>query len=218
MIHYKLLKSKLTGNVFPQQVMSQLFDTKLLKEKLAERYGSIAAAVLDEAVKLIGESLAEGRTVSIDDLGTFSLRLGMSKAGVKYFEDVRTQDIRLNGVRFNAAKSLRQRVARQEIHLQRGDKVRRTITAADRWTVLYSHILEEFVRLGTPVSEVTVSVSSYRFMTGCTDYTSRKELAQYCKEGKLRELTARHHKIYVLSAEWCEACRSDAERLRNGRE
>lgn len=205
MIRYKLLKSELTGDVYPQQVDSAPFDLEKLKEKLSQTYGGQAASVLDDAIDVIARRLSEGDTVSLDGLGTFSLRLGMRKKGVKHYEDVRSQDIRINGVRFNASQSLRQQIADQEIHLQPGDKQLRQVTADDRWCVLYSHMLDEFHRCRYPIADITVTVSSYRLLTGCTDYTARKELEIWCSKGRLRKIPVGKSLVYGLSEELCRA-------------
>lgn len=57
MIRYKLLKAKLTGDVFPQQVETQPFCSNDLKDKLKKRYGAISAAVLDDAFSIIAHEL-----------------------------------------------------------------------------------------------------------------------------------------------------------------
>ena len=41
--------------------------------------------------------------MSLDRLGTFSLRLGINKPEAKDFDEVRTQDVLIKGVRFSAA-------------------------------------------------------------------------------------------------------------------
>lgn len=95
MIQYKLLKSKLTGDVYAQQVESRPFTSKDLREKLKKQYGSIAIAVLDDTFSIITEELGEGKTVSLDEFGTFSIRLGITKKAVKDFKEVNTHDIKL---------------------------------------------------------------------------------------------------------------------------
>lgn len=50
MIQYKLLKSKLTGDVYAQQVESHPFTSNDLREKLKKQYGSIAIAVTHSAL------------------------------------------------------------------------------------------------------------------------------------------------------------------------
>ena len=43
-----------------------------------KQYGSIAIAVLDDTFSIITEELGEGKTVSLDEFGTFSIRLGIT--------------------------------------------------------------------------------------------------------------------------------------------
>lgn len=200
MIRYKLLKAEMTGDVFPQQVETLPFTTKDLKESVRKRYGSMSAAVIDETLRIIAQQLGEGKTVSLEEFGSFSIRLGLDKKGIKDFEDVRTQDIRIKGIRFKAAKELRRQLSDQEIHLQKGDKQRRTITTGERWILLYDYIMKQYNEYATPFSEIVISVSTYRNLTGCTDYTARKELALFCEEGKLRMINAGKIKLYVLTA------------------
>ena len=198
MIRYKLLKTKLTGNVFPQQVESHPFSLENLKEKVKKRYGALSAAVIDETFQVMAEQLADGNTVSIDNFGTFSLRLGMAKSDVKDFSDIRSQDIRVNGIRFKAAKQLRNGIERQEIHLQRGDKVRRNVTTEDRWHLLHDYILKQQRNAHTHQTSNPITVSTYRNLTGCTDYTARKELAHFAEEGRLREMSVGRVKCYTV--------------------
>ena len=87
MIYIKFLKSQLTGNIYPQQVNPRPFTAGDLADKLRERYGSIAPSVIDDAFRIISDRLAEGYIVSLDRLGTFSLRLGIDKPEAKDFDD-----------------------------------------------------------------------------------------------------------------------------------
>lgn len=195
MIRYKLIKAQLTGTIYPQQVESQSFTQKDMDEALKKRFGSIAPAVLSEAIRIVNDQLADGKTVAIDGLGTFSIRLGMKDKNVMEFEDVRTQDIRINGVRFNACKQLRQNLGDVDIHVQKGSATRREITTEQRWVMLYNTMLQGFNRTGY----ATTNATSYKMLTGCTDYTARKELEQFAVEGKLRRISARRIKLYTLS-------------------
>lgn len=199
MIRYKLLKAKLTGDVFPQQVETQPFSLKDLKEKLRKHYGAISAAVLDDAFSIIAQELGEGKTVSLDEFGSFSIRLGMSKKCVKNYEDVHTHDIKIKGVRFIPSKMLRRELNKQKIQLQQGEKQRRKITTDDRWAVLYNYVLERINNDFLPREEVVVTTSIYRHLTACTDYTARKELELFEKDGKLRRLHSGRVLLYVLA-------------------
>ena len=197
MIRYKLLKSQLTGTVYPQPVETVSFTQKDMERALEKRFGAVAPAVLNEAVRIICDKLAEGSNVAIDGLGTFSIRLGMRDEHAAAFEDVHTHDIRVSGVRFNAGKELRRKLEGTGIHLQKGAAVRREITAEQRWVMLYDHMLQELDRVGY----ATINASSYSLLTGCTGYTARRELEQLVADGKLRSIPARRVKLYTLSQE-----------------
>lgn len=199
MIQYKLLKSKLTGYVYAQQVETQPFTSKHLKEKLKKYHGSIAAAVLDYAFNIIAEELGEGKTISLDEFGSFSIRLGITKKAVKNFEDVHTQDIKIKGIRFKPSKVLKRELDSQEIHLQKGDTKRRKKTTDDRWVALYNYILEQMNTYGIPREDIVITTKLYRLLTSCTDYAARKELAQFCHEGSLHRIPTGKTLLYTLA-------------------
>ena len=141
MIYIKFLKSHLTGNIYPQQVDTRPFNAKNLADNLRERYGSIAPVVIDDALRIIADRLSEGYIVSLDRLGTFSLRLGINKPEAKDFDEVRTQDVLIKGVRFSAAQRVRRKVARQNIH-QVKDPMRRVSTTT-RWCIFQAQMLKD---------------------------------------------------------------------------
>ena len=186
MIQYKLLKSKLTGYVYAQQVETQPFTSKHLKEKLKKYHGSIAAAVLDDAFNIIAEELGEGKTISLDEFGSFSIRLGITKKAVK-------------GIRFKPSKVLKRELDSQEIHLQKGDTKRRKNTTDDRWVALYNYILEQMSTYGKPREDIVITTTLYRQLTNCTDYAARKELAQFCQEGSLHRIPTGKTLLYTLA-------------------
>lgn len=194
MIKYKLLKTQLTDTVYPQQVESESFTNADMEAALKKRFGSIAPAVLVEIAEIISAKLADGKTVAIDGLGTFSIRLGMKKNNVTEFQNVHTKDIHIAGVRFNACKELRNALDRVNIQIQPGDALKREKTTDDRWVMLYDHMLQNLQRKGY----ATTNATSYKLLTGCTDYTARKELEQFAADGRLQLLTARRVKIYIL--------------------
>ena len=197
MIFIKFLKSQLTGNIYPQQVNTRPFTAGDLADKLRERYGSIAPSVIDDAFRIISDRLAEGYIVSLDRLGTFSLRLGIDKPEAKDFDDVRTQDVKFKGVRFNVAKRVRRNVERQSIH-QVKDHGSRVSTTTTRWRVFLAQILKDSDNLNKPVSQIPVTISLYRMYTGATDYTARKDLTSLCAKGFLNDISTAHTKMYLI--------------------
>lgn len=188
----------MTGDVYPQQVVSNHFGLDDLNKKLEEKFGPMSSIVMAEAIRIVSAQLAEGDTVSLDRLGTFSLRLGMRKRAVKEYDEVRSQDISVKGVRFNASRHLRNKIARQEVHILKGDSLLRSTTTTKRWVMFYARVLDDQARLDIPISEMSFSVSVYRMYTGCTDYTARKDLAQFCREGKMRDISTNSVKIYMI--------------------
>lgn len=199
MIQYKLLKSKLTGDVYAQQVESHPFTSNDRREKLKKQYGSIAIAVLDDTFSIITEELGEGKTVSLDEFGTFSIRLGITKKAVKDFKEVNTHDIKIKGIRFKPSKVLKRELYSQEIHLQKGDTKRRKNTTDDRWVALYNYILEQMNTYGKPREDIVITTTLYRQLTNCTDYAARKELAQFCQEGSLHRIPTAKTLLYTLA-------------------
>ena len=197
MIYIKFLKSQLTGNIYPQQVNTRPFTTDNLADKLRERYGSIAPIVIDDAFRIISDRLAEGYIVSLDRLGTFSLRLGIDKPEAKDFDDVRTQDVKFKGVRFNVAKRVRRNVERQSIH-QVKDPVSRVSTTTTRWRVFLAQMLKDSDNLQKSLAQLPVTVSLYRMYTGATDYTARKDLTSLCAKGLLTDISTAHTKMYLI--------------------
>ena len=197
MIYIKFLKSQLTGNIYPQQVNPRPFTADDLADKLRERYGSIAPSVIDDAFRIISDRLAQGYIVSLDRLGTFSLRLGIDKPEAKDFDDVRTQDVKFKGVRFNVAKRVRRNVERQSIH-QVKDHGSRVSTTTTRWRMFLAQILKDSDNLNKPVSQIPVTISLYRMYTGATDYTARKDLTSLCAKGLLTDISTAHTKMYLI--------------------
>lgn len=198
MINIKFLKSRMTGNVYPQQVDSQSFTTERLAEKLRERYGSIAPSVVDDAIDLIAKHLAEGNTVTLDRLGTFSLRLGIDKPEAKELDEVRTQDVRIKGIRFNAAKELRRTVGRQKIHRLKNAELLGSVSTNNRWNAFLVHLSKDSEALCKPLNQLPVTISLYRLYTGATDYTARKDLEKLCADGMLIDISTRQSKTYLV--------------------
>lgn len=194
MINIKFLKSHLTGNIYPQQVDSHSFTTDDLAGKLRQRYGSVAPCVVDDMISLIGERLTGGDTVTLNRLGTFSLRLGTGKST----DDVRTQDVKVKGIRFTAAKTLRSKVSRQHIHCVKESARSLSTTTTIRWNMFLTHIFKDSEDLGKPVGQFIVNVALYRLYSGATDYTARKDLAKLCADGVLTDISTAHSRMYLI--------------------
>lgn len=189
MIKYKLVKSELTDNYFPQQVDASSFTMQMLADKLRKRYGDGSEAVLRDAIALLAERIAMGDVVTVDRLGTFSVRLETSEKGASNEDEIHTGNVAVSGVRFRACKQLRERLAEQPLHKVKVDPAKQCATIEDRWVRLYDHMLK---------TNQLLAVSEYRMITGATDYTARKDLARFVAEGKLELLKTSHVQLYML--------------------
>lgn len=185
MITYKLSKAALKGTVYPVQVNINNIDTEKLKSEIRGSVGPSAASALDEVIRLIGLHLSEGDTVTLDGLGTFSLRLGVAQNGITEYDDVRSQDIIVKGIRFVASKKLKIRAASQEHHLLRGERQRHKITSGQRAAHFMKYLLAESERTSQPIEQQIFTTKLYRIVTGCTDYTARTELEELVAQGRL---------------------------------
>lgn len=201
MITYKLNKAKLNGNVYPIQVNFNTIDTEKLKQEIARSLGPSGAATLEEVIRLIELHLSEGDMVTIDGLGTFSLRLGIAKNGLTEYDDVRSQDIVVKGIRFMASKQLKQKAQRQQIHLLKGEKQMRKVTLEQRFTLLLKYLRSESNRTSQPIDQQYITTKIYRFVTGCTDYKARTELEELAAQGKLIKNFIGRTSVYRLVTE-----------------
>lgn len=174
------------------------YNTADLKKDLEKRFGAGSSSVIDEIVHLLRDKIGEGRSVTLNGLGTFSLRLCLDKKNVKDYDNVRSQDIRLRGVRFVAAKPLYESFSHQTIHQVDGDAVRRQLTTDDRWVTLYTYVLNESDDKDLPLNEIMLTASVYKRLTGCTEYTARKELKSFAEDGRLRQIRAPKNLMYVM--------------------
>ncbi len=195
MIRFKLQKSQLTGNVFPVQVDSRPYDLDDLKEAICKRYGSIGAAVVDETLQCIVRELMDGRSVSLKNFGSFSLRLGMSKDNVKDIKSVRSQDVGVKAVRFRMSSKLKSDVMQQHVH-QVKESSAALADVEEHWQMLREFLMRECEERQISMADLTVTVGCYRSITGCTDYKARKELQQFEEEGKLVRIDTRQVMLY----------------------
>lgn len=201
MITYKLKKSEINGIVIPLQVNINTVDMEKLKREIAQSLGPSGAATLEEVIRLIGLHLSEGDTVTLDGLGTFSLRLGITKNGLTEYEDVRSQDIVVKGIRFMASKQLKQKAQRQQIHLLKGEKQMRLVTLDQRFSLLLKYLRSESMRTSQPIEQQYITTKTYRLITGCTDYKARTELEELAAQGKLIKQSIGRTAVYQLVAE-----------------
>ena len=155
-------------------------------------------AVLTMAAEVLAEELAQGYTVTIDGLGTFSAKLGVreDKEQDAFETDEQKRNamtIGVSGVGFRADKSL---VCSTDGHcrLERGgeQRLRRSpFTAQERASMARSYVgTNPFLR-----------VKDYAAMTGLSLTVAGQELRQLCQQADsgIVACGAGNHRVYVRS-------------------
>lgn len=196
MIRFKFIKSELTGTPFPRQDGSVSFTTDDLKNEVAKRHGPSAASIIDDALRILCEQIGSGKCVTLNEIGTFSIRLGI-KAESAGKENPDTKDVQIKGVRLNASKSIMDRLGKCHLHHDKVTEVMSHKSLDDRWLLLYDHILQESERVGH--SLVPITIKTYMAVCGATYYKAKQELKQLEEKGKLQRLPGKHVQQYIIN-------------------
>jgi nucleoid DNA-binding protein len=146
-------------------------------------------AVLHALGHEMSEALLDGRTVQIDEIGSFSLKLGLKEP--KYLEDrVTSQDVVVKGVAFRACKELKEALRGAEI-VSGGHAVR---------TLLTRDIVER--RLRTFFEDHPyIYRSQMESLCECSEYLATKYLNLFVEEGRLRALGRKNGRFYAPAPE-----------------
>ena len=131
MVKYKLQEMPLLGGVdkkrvYPKMVSKGMIDTDTFVEKMCYHNHaishSVVKAVLSDVADYLAEMLAEGYSVKLDDIGTFSLALDFDddKPKVLTADDERMihRRVRVKDVNYKAATELKEQLS-QTIELER---------------------------------------------------------------------------------------------------
>ena len=159
---------------------------------MAERIGHACSltktdvvAVLNALGHELSEALLDGRTVQIDEIGSFGLKLGLKEP--KYLDDrVTSQDVVVKGVSFRACKELKEALRGAEI-VSGGHAVR---------TLLTRDIVER--RLRTFFEDHPyIYRSQMEQVCECSKHLALKYLDELVAEGRLRALGRKNSRFYA---------------------
>ena len=146
-------------------------------------------AVLSALGHELSEALLDGRTVQVDEIGSFSLKLGLKKP--KYFDDrVTHHDIEVKGITFRPCKELKEAMRGAEI-VSGGHAVR---------TLLTREIAERRLRAFFE-EHPYIYRSQMEQLCECSEYLATKYLNLFVKEGRLRALGRKNSRFYAPSPE-----------------
>lgn len=142
-------------------------------------------AVLNALGHEMSEALLDGRTVQIDEIGSFSLKLGLKEP--KYLEDrVTSNDVVVKGVSFRACKELKEALRGAEI-VSGGHAVR---------TLLTRDIVERRLRTFFEDNDY-IFRSQMEQVCECSKHLALKYLNELVDGGLLRALGRKNSRFYA---------------------
>lgn len=163
-------------------------------KEMAERIGHATSvnktdvvAVLSALGYELSQALLDGRTVQIDEIGSFGVKLGLKER--KYLDDhITHHDIEVKGISFRPCKELKEAMRGAEI-VSGGHAVR---------TLLTRDIAERRLRTFFEDNEY-IYRSQMEQLCECSTYLATKYLNLFVKEGRLRALGRQNSRFYVPS-------------------
>ena len=176
----------------PLMGVSVVASTPLTTKEMAERishactlHKADVVAVLSALGHEMSEALLDGRTVQMDEIGSFGLKLGLKEP--KYLDDrVTSQDVVVKGVSFRPCKELKEALRGAEI-VSGGHAVR---------TLLTRDIVER--RLRTFFEDHPyIYRSQMEQVCECSKHLALKYLDELVAEGRLRALGRKNSRFYA---------------------
>ena len=176
----------------PLMGVSVVASTPVTTKDMAERishactlHKADVVAVLSALGHEMSEALLDGRTVQMDEIGSFGLKLGLKEP--KYLDDrVTSQDVVVKGVSFRPCKELKEALRGAEI-VSGGHAVR---------TLLTRDIVER--RLQTFFEDHPyIYRSQMEQVCECSKHLALKYLNELVDEGLLRALGRKNSRFYA---------------------
>ena len=169
-------------------VASAPLTTKEMAERISHActlHKADVVAVLSALGHEMSEALLDGRTVQMDEIGSFGLKLGLKEP--KYLDDrVTSQDVVVKGVSFRPCKELKEALRGAEI-VSGGHAVR---------TLLTRDIVER--RLRTFFEDHPyIYRSQMEQVCECSKHLALKYLDELVAEGRLRALGRKNSRFYA---------------------
>ena len=178
----------------PLMGVSVVASTPMTTKEMAERIGHATSvnktdvvAVLSALGYELSQALLDGRTVQVDEIGSFSIKLGLKAP--KYLEDhVTHHDIEVKGISFRPCKELKEAMRGAEI-VSGGHAVR---------TLLTRDIAERRLRAFFEDHEY-IYRSQMEQLCECSTYLATKYLNLFVEEGRLHALGRQNSRFYAPS-------------------
>lgn len=176
----------------PLMGVSVVASTPVTTREMAERIGFACSvtptdvvAVLSALSYELSHALLDGRTVQIDEIGSFSVKLGLKAP--KYLNDrVTHRDVAVKGITFRPCKELKEAMRSADI-VSGGHAVRTLLTRE-----IAEHRLRAFFE-----DHDYIYRSQMEALCECSEYLAAKYLNLFVKEGRLRALGRKNSRFYA---------------------
>ena len=176
----------------PLMGVSVVASTPVTTREMAERishactlHKADVVAVLNALGHELSEALLDGRTVQIDEIGSFGVKLGLKEP--KYLNDrVTRHDVTVKGITFRPCKVLKEAMRGAEI-VSGGHAVRTLLTRE-----IAEHRLRAFFE-----DHDYIYRSQMEQLCECSEYLAAKYLNLFVKEGRLRALGRKNARFYA---------------------
>ena len=180
----------------PLMGVSVVASTPVTTKEMAERishactlHKADVVAVLSALGDELKEALLDGRTVQMDEIGSFGLKLGLKEP--KYLNDhVTSNDVAVKGITFRPCKELKEAMRGAEI-VSGGHAVR---------TLLTREIAERRLRAFFE-DHSYIYRSQMESLCECSEYLATKYLNLFVEEGRLRALGRKNGRFYAPAPE-----------------
>ncbi len=176
----------------PLMGVSVVASTPVTTKEMAERIGYATSVNKTDVVAVLSalgyelrHALLDGRTVQVDEIGSFSLKLGLKTP--KYFEDrVTNHDIEVKGISFRPCKELKEAMRGADI-VSGGHAVRTLLTRT-----IVEHRLATFF-----ADHPYIYRSQMEQLCECSKHLALKYLNELVDEGYLRALGRKNSRFYA---------------------
>lgn len=176
----------------PLMGVSVVASAPVTTKEMAERIGHATSvnktdvvAVLNALGDELSQALLDGRTVQIDEIGSFGLKLGMKTP--KHLNDrVTHHDIAVKGISFRPCKELKEALRGAEV-VSGGHAVR---------TLLTREVVERRLKAFFADNDY-IFRSQMEQLCECSKHLALKYLNELVSEGRLRALGRQNNRFYA---------------------
>lgn len=170
------------GTINAKQFMEQV-----MKEQHMPH--AMIVGIMQAISNALGDWLAEGYIVELDELGYFSTTLKCTRPAMKK-KDIRAESVRFETVKFRPSKEFKQYV-RRRMELERVDKKQ----AARKPSVEKEN--RKQMMLSFLDANVCITRAEYARLTRVTDRRATTDLQEYLKEGVIRKRGGGRSVVYI---------------------